>query len=166
MDWISASSSLEWSRNKGKERNGQSVQDNGGMGGFRMLCQKTHAYQKAGYIFSSTTMKQPLERAAMTPRSDESKNFPYGPHLEMEDWDVMFCAVLARLGAAVESMNLNAPQRNCLPECLESLQMLRQSALQHWEHSDRAGALMDLGVLAPAEPSVQTSDGSVQGEQR
>ncbi|WP_168708445.1 hypothetical protein [Hydrogenophaga sp. PAMC20947] len=165
MDWISASSSLEWSRNRGKERNGQSVQDSGGMGGFQMLCQKTHAYQEAGYIFSPTTMKQPLERAAMTPRSDESKNSPCDQHLEMGDWDVMFCAVLARLGSAAESMDLNSPQRNCLPECLESLQMLRQSALQHWDHSGRAGSLRDLGVLAPAEPKVQTSDSDGQGEQ-
>ena len=70
----------------------------------------------------------------MTTGTDKSMPFSNGLPLDIRDWDIMFCAVMARLGSATESLDQTSDPWHCLSENLASLQMLRQSALRHWDH--------------------------------
>lgn len=129
----------------------------------------THARQDVGSIFSPTSTEQPLERASMTLSTDKSASSSHGPCLEVGDWNVMFCAVLARLGAAIEPLDLKSPQWSVLPECVDALQMLRQSALQLWgrqEHNHALNHSLINDVLAAmGDPKAQTAGNAGPGPQ-
>lgn len=66
---------------------------------------------------------------------------------DIRDWDIMFCAVLAQLGSAIESLDQTSNSWHCLSENLASLQMLRQSALRHWAHLESAVSSTHSGVI-------------------
>ena len=100
----------------------------------------------------------------MTPETDKFANFPKGESLTASDWDVMFCAVLARLSAAIAPLDLKPPQWTALSECLESLQWLRQSALLNWSGADPATSITSAAWLPGTAPAAQTGDGSAGGE--
>ena len=66
----------------------------------------------------------------MTSEKDHPENPTFAQRLERVDWDIMFCAVLERLGTVAETLPPGSPQRACMTECLEALDTLRMGALQ------------------------------------
>ena len=101
----------------------------------------------------------------MTTGTDKPMPLSHGSSLDIRDWDIMFCAVLARLGSAIDSMEQTSAPWNCMSENLASLQVLRQSALLHWGHLEHAGHPTHPCVTAPTEPNTLMSGGVAHGEQ-
>ena len=73
----------------------------------------------------------------------------------------MFRAVLARLGAAIGLAEQSSAKGDCVSECLASLDLLRQSALQSWRHPDHHSAQLPLGEAVATELEDSMSVGTV-----
>jgi hypothetical protein len=64
----------------------------------------------------------------MTHGSDLTAKVPLELSTDFGDWDIMFRAVLERLGVAIEQMDPPPSEKHNLCECLASLDVLRRSA--------------------------------------
>jgi hypothetical protein len=71
----------------------------------------------------------------MTHLSPKSPLSGRHPNPDVQDWDVMFRAVQARLRTAIDSLMSTSPLQLALDECheaLDALEQLRVTALRDW----------------------------------
>ena len=94
----------------------------------------------------------------MRPEPHPSSHVSQGQPLASGDWDAMFCAVLARLSAAMAPLDLKSNQGQALSECLESLHWLRQAALLNWVGCAPGLWMHPTASLPGTAPAAQTGE--------